>query len=99
MKVYSAPDRGGRPPGIQVYALILGWVLLLLAWPTPLKAAKPASPTLPTLRSFNIIGAETIKPRKLKKQMSMPLPSRVPIKRKPVFKKGDLEADIEQLKL
>ncbi|MFZ2089593.1 MAG: BamA/TamA family outer membrane protein, partial [Desulfobaccales bacterium] len=39
------------------------------------------------------------KPRKLKKQMSMPLPSRVPIKKKPVFKKGDLEADIEQLKL
>jgi len=88
-----------QPPGPRLGALILFWSLLFLIWIPLLKAAEPTSKPNLTLRSFKIVGAETVKAGQLKKQMTMPLPSWIPFKKKPQFKEEDLKADIRQLKL
>lgn len=96
-----------KVPGIKfkltsspIFGLVLVWLLLFLFWTPPLlQAEEPASQPTLTLQSFKIEGAETIKARQVKKQMGMPLPSIFPWKKKPVFKKSLLEADIEQLKI
>ncbi|MEJ2091065.1 MAG: BamA/TamA family outer membrane protein [Syntrophobacterales bacterium] len=80
-----------KSPSCWVGALILGWIWLL--------AQETASKRTPLiLQSFEIVGAETINARKLKKQMTMPLPSIWPWRKKPEFRKDNLEADIAQLK-
>ena len=87
-----------RPPFRWVGALMLGWIwLLALAGPPPLQAQETASRTTLILQSLEIVGAETIKAGKLKKQMTMPLPSIWPWRKKPRFRKDQLEADIAQL--
>ena len=95
----TAPERRSQPPSHQLGSLILGWVLILWIWAPLLQAAEPTSPPFLTLRSFKIEGAQTVPASKLKKQMTMPLPSWIPFKKKPPFKEEDLKADIEQLKL
>jgi len=82
-----------------VGALMLGWIWLL-AWAgtLPLQAQETAPKRTPLiLQSFEIVGAETINARTLRKQMTMPLPSIWPWRKKPEFKKDNLEADIAQL--
>lgn len=93
------PEINSGPLFTIVRGLILGWVLLALAWTPLLRAQETASQTPLILQSFQIVGAETIKAGKIKKQMTMPLPSRWPWRKKPTFKKASLEADIEQLKV
>jgi outer membrane protein assembly complex protein YaeT len=87
------------PTSSQVGGVVLVWLLLLLLWTPLLQAEEPASEPYLTLQSFQIVGAETIKARQVKKQMTMTLPSRWPWKKKPAFRKAFLEADIVQLKL
>ena len=71
---------------------------------SPGSAATPASGL--TLRCLKIVGAHYVKASDIKKQMSMPLPPLIPIKKlipgkaeKIPFNKEDLEADIDQIKL
>jgi outer membrane protein insertion porin family len=94
----TAPGRY-RPSSHQLGPLILGWLLILWIGAPLLQAAEPAPPPFLTLRSFKIEGAQTVKAGKLKKQMSMPLPSWIPLKKKPAFSQDNLIADIQQLKL
>ena len=54
-----------------------------------------------TLRSLKILGNSEISDKEIKKQLTMPVPSFfdfLPWKKKPIFKKSDLEADVERLK-
>ena len=97
--VLSRPERSCQPSCRRLGALILFWSLLFWIWTPLLKAEEPTPEPYLTLRSFKIVGADTVKAGKLKKQMTMPLPSWIPFKKKPPFKEEDLKADIEQLKL
>jgi outer membrane protein assembly complex protein YaeT len=102
MKVrISAPDH--KSSAKRVWGLILGWIVLALLWP-PLLPAQAVSELSsetppPTLKSFDIVGAETIKPKEIKKQLTIPLPSIWPWKKDPAFQKANLQADVEQLKV
>lgn len=58
----------------------------------------PDEPVGPLLHSLKIIGAKLVPKKKLKAEMTMPLPSILPWKRLPVFKKDDLEGDLVRLK-
>ncbi len=58
----------------------------------------PEAPLTPELHTLKITGAKTIPVKKLKEELSMPLPSRWPWKKPPVFKMEDLEADVDRLK-
>jgi len=98
MIVFAAPEKKCPPPGSEVF-LILAWLLLWCLCPGLLRAAEPLTPPALTLRSFRIEGAQTISARKVRKQMSMTLPSWVPLRKKPRFSDENLEADLEQLKL
>ncbi len=95
----TSPGRRRQTPSHQLGILILGWVLILWLGAPLLQAAETASSPPLTLHSFKIEGAQTVSAAKLKKQMSIPLPSWVPFKKKPPFNKENLDADIEQLKL
>jgi outer membrane protein assembly complex protein YaeT len=95
----TSPGRRCQTPPHRLGALILGWVLILWLGAPLLQAAETASSAPLTLHSFKIEGAQTVSAGKLKKQMSMPLPSWIPFKKKPPFNKENLDADIEQLKL
>jgi outer membrane protein insertion porin family len=88
-----------QPPCRRLGALILFWSLLFWIWTPLLQAAEPTPKPNLTLQSFKIVGANTVKASQLKKQMTMPLPSWIPFKKKPPFSEKDLKADIEQLKL
>lgn len=88
-----------RPLNLKVCPLVMGWLLLLSLWPPFLQAAEAVLAAPLTLHSFKIEGAQAVKAGKIKKQMTMTLPSWSPLKKKPAFKKENLEADIEQLKL
>ncbi len=75
-----------------------------VTYESPGSAAAPASGL--TLHCFKIVGAHYVKASDIKKQMSMPLPPLIPIKKlipgkaeKIPFNKEDLEADIDQIKL
>jgi outer membrane protein assembly complex protein YaeT len=83
----------------RVWGLILG--VLVLGWlgAAPAAAQPPDSTPSLTLRSFSIEGARVIKAREIRSQMTMPLPSLAPWRRRPVFKQEALEADIEQIKV
>jgi outer membrane protein insertion porin family len=95
----AQPERSCQPPGRRLAVLILFWLLLFWIWTPLLMAEEPTPEPYLTLRSFKIVGADTVKASQLKKQMTMPLPSWIPFKKKPLFKEEDLKADIEQLKL
>lgn len=97
--ISEPPVRTARPLARWVCALILGWLVLTWSGTAPLAAAAPASPPPLTLRSLSIEGAKTINARKLRNQLTMPLPSLAPWRQKPPFKKEALEADLEQLKI
>jgi outer membrane protein insertion porin family len=97
--VSAQPKRSCQSPCRQLGALILVWSLLFWIWTPLLKAAEPIPPPYLTLHCFRIAGAETVKASTLKKQMTMPLPSWIPFKKKPAFNEEDLKADIQQLKL
>ena len=97
--VLSRPERSCQPSCRRLGALILFWSLLFWIWTPLLKAEEPTPEPYLTLRALKIVGADTVKAGKLKKQMTMPLPSWIPFKKKPPFKEEDLKADIEQLKL
>jgi outer membrane protein assembly complex protein YaeT len=97
--VRARPKRCCQPPCRQIGVLILLWSLLFWIWTPLLQAAEPTTTPNLTLRCFKIVGANTVKPSQLKKQMTMPLPSWMPFKKKPLFNEKDLKADIEQLKL
>jgi len=96
--VYAAPKRRFRPRYDEKIALILAWLLLSWLWPAFLQAEQASSTPPVILQAFKIEGAEIIKPGKIKKQMTITLPSWLPFKEKPFFHKENLEADIEQLK-
>lgn len=51
----------------------------------------------PVLSSFRIQGAKTVSPKKLREEMTMPLPSWLPWKKPPFFKEEDLERDLTRL--
>jgi outer membrane protein assembly complex protein YaeT len=95
----SRSERSWQLPCRRLGALILFWSLLFWIWTPLLRAAESTPEPYLTLRSFKIVGANTVGASKLKKQMTMPLPSWIPFKKKPTFKEEDLRADIEQLKL
>jgi outer membrane protein assembly complex protein YaeT len=94
-----ASEPGLQPFAIGVGGLILGWIVLALLWTPLLQAQEDASPSAPILKSFDIVGADTIKPKQIKNQLTIPLPSIWPWKKKPVFKEEHLQADLEQLKV
>ena len=58
----------------------------------------PDESTGPLLHSFKIIGAKLVPKKKLKAEMTMPLPSILPWKRHPVFKEDALAGDLLRLK-
>jgi outer membrane protein insertion porin family len=102
MIVRAVPEKRTHPPACEVYALILAGLLLFFwLWPHLLWAKEPAAAPALTLRCFKIEGNQTIKTGQLRKQMSMPLPSWVPVplKKRPPFSEDDLKAGIQQLKL
>uniref|UniRef100_A0A7V6DPB7 Outer membrane protein assembly factor BamA n=1 Tax=Desulfobacca acetoxidans TaxID=60893 RepID=A0A7V6DPB7_9BACT len=97
--VRTRPKRRCLFPRPRLGALVLLWSLVFWVSPPLLKAAElPAEPNL-TLRCFRIVGADVVKAGKLKKEMTMPLPSLNPFKKKPTFHEEDLQADIARLKL
>lgn len=87
-----------RLPG-WVWGLILGWLVLGWSGTAPVAAAPPEPPPALTLRSLSIEGAKVIKARKIRNQLTIPLPSLAPWRKRPAFKKEALEADLEQIKV
>jgi outer membrane protein assembly complex protein YaeT len=95
----GTPPKKFRLSPYQVCGLIFFWLLLFVTG-TPLLQAEESAPTpLLTLKSFKIEGADKIKAGKIKNQLTLPLPSLAPWRKKPAFKQETLEADIEQIKL
>lgn len=79
-------------------ALIL-LTLMLTFFCGPLQAAEsPPAPEAPLLLSLQIIGAKTVPAKKLKEELTMPLPSRLPWKKPPVFNQDELESDLQRLR-
>jgi outer membrane protein assembly complex protein YaeT len=99
MTLGAAPGKKGPPKIRQACALLLAWMLLWCLGPTLLVAEEPGEPPPLTLRSLRIEGAQTIKAGKIRKQLNMTLPSRLPFKKRPPFTEEQLEADLEQLRL
>jgi outer membrane protein insertion porin family len=86
--------RLGRP--LLVLICLTLWLTSLCG---PLQAKEPqAVPEAPVLVSLRIIGAKTIPAKKLKEELTIPLPSWLPWKKPPVFKKDELESDLQRLK-
>jgi outer membrane protein insertion porin family len=90
---------GRQPSSGWVWGLILGWMVLAWLWTPLLQAQETVSPPVLTLRSLEIVGAETIPARTVRKQLTSPLPSIWPWKKSPAFRKDHLQGDIEQLKI
>lgn len=99
MMTPRSAEPGVKPSPGKMWRLVLGWIALILMWTPFLQAQETVSPPSLTLRSFDIVGADTIKPKQIKKQLSITLPSIWPWKKKPAFKEENLEADVEQLKV
>ena len=89
-----------RSPDLGRFLLTFLCLVMLLGPGASLAAAGPPPDEAagPLLHSFKIIGARLVPPKKLKAEMTMPLPSMLPWKRSPVFKKDDLEGDLVRLK-
>lgn len=60
--------------------------------------AQPDPSSLPVLRSLRLIGAKTIPAAKIREELVMPLPSPLPWKKPPIFREGELNADVDRLK-
>ncbi|MBM4293436.1 MAG: hypothetical protein FJ126_00830 [Deltaproteobacteria bacterium] len=60
--------------------------------------AQADSAYLPILRSLRIFGAKTIPAQKIREELITPLPSWLPWKKPPVFREGELNADVDRLK-
>lgn len=60
--------------------------------------AQAEAPVLPVLRSLRIMGAKIIPASKIREELIMPLPSRLPWKKPPFFREGELNADVDRLK-
>jgi outer membrane protein insertion porin family len=82
--------------------LIMLCLFLGQFFPSPCGAQDPTEPQPRLfLTSLKILGNSEISDKEIKKQLSIPVPSFFdffPWKKKPVFKKSDLEADVERLK-
>lgn len=88
-----------KPSLNRLWGLILGGIVLALLGTPLLQAQESASSPSPALRSFTIVGADTVKPGEIKKQLTIPLPSVWPLRAKPAFREDHLRADLEQLKV
>jgi outer membrane protein assembly complex protein YaeT len=94
-------------PGTRQFirAFSRGWVLFLtlgvtLALLMGSGAAAVETGVAPlTLTSLKIKGAKIIPARRVKEELSIPLPSRWPWKKDPAFRANDLEADVERLQI
>lgn len=87
------------PESVSFLLAFLCLVLLLGPWASPAVADPPPDEAAgPWLHSFKIIGAKLVPAKKLKAEMTTPLPSILPWKHDPVFKKDDLEGDLVRLK-
>lgn len=96
----KASAGGGRGCGPLALSRFLAVALLfLLGTAGGLPAGPgPEAPVTPVLRSLKIIGAKTIPTKKLKEELITPLPSPWPWKKAPVFRREELETDVERLK-
>ncbi|MBM4273734.1 MAG: hypothetical protein FJ134_04615 [Deltaproteobacteria bacterium] len=79
------------------FLTLLVYLLSLMMWVSPAYAQAEA-PALPVLRSLRIKGAKIIPASKIREELIMPLPSRLPWKKPPVFREGELNADVDRLK-
>jgi outer membrane protein insertion porin family len=76
--------------------LTLAVIVLLLGRNVVLAETEVAPPPL-TLTSLKIKGAKIIPAKKVREELSIPLPSFWPWKKDPAFRTGDLEADLDRL--
>lgn len=82
---------------LLVFVIILGGVASTRA-SGPGKETGPEETPL-VLRSLRIVGAKTLSVKELKEELGLELPSRLPWKKPPVFKREELESDIDRLYL
>jgi outer membrane protein assembly complex protein YaeT len=78
----------------------LAWfclVLLLTSFCGLLRAEDSPAEQAPLLLSLKIFGAKTVPAKKLKEELTMPQPSRLPWKKPPVFNRDELESDLQRL--
>lgn len=105
----TAPEQGGKPKpaGFSRFLFGLGFALVSLALlgGSPLpgvnaaeKETAPEEPPL-VLRSLRVVGAKTLSVKEIKDELGLELPSRLPWKKPPVFKREELESDIDRLYL
>jgi len=86
----------------SLFRIIITVVLILAleaaAWGSP--QATPVGPVEPTftLKRVKFSGNKIISKRKLRKELTMTLPSRWPLKKLPLFKEEGLERDLNRLK-
>lgn len=101
------PAPGHRRLRLGALSIGVGWSLLACLWLALVllppsgalgAAAPPEEPAGPLLRSLKFTGAKTVPAKKLKEELTMPLPSLVPWKKPPVFKEDELEGDLQRLK-
>ena len=88
--------RKGSRPSPQLLCLAL--ILLFLAASSGWTQEAAEAPAAPILRSLKITGAKIIPPKKLKEELTLPLPSRWPWKKPPVFKTEELETYLDRVK-
>ena len=83
------------------YRIIISVALILIleaVWGNfQVTFAEPEEPKF-TLKSLKFVGNNIMSTKKLKKELTMTLPSRWPWKKLPPFKEADLERDIDRLK-
>lgn len=77
--------------------LLLAAIIFLILGSTDLPAQTGEAPPPLILTSLKIRGAKIIPAQKVRDELSLPLPSIWPWKKDPVFRPGDLEADVERL--
>jgi len=79
------------------FGLALAVLAFLLLTGPAVAIENPAEPPPLTLVSLKIKGAKIISAKKVKEELTLPLPSFWPWRKKPAFRPGDLEADLERL--
>ena len=86
----------------SLFRIIISVVLILVlkaaAWGSPqVTPVGPVEPTF-TLKRVKFSGNKIISKRKLRKELTMTLPSRWPLRKLPLFKEEGLERDLNRLK-
>jgi len=82
---------------LRAIFLALTLVCLTPAGAVALAAAPGEALPTATLRALKITGAKIIPAKKIKEELSIPLPSPLPWKKPPVFRQEELEADVVRL--